>query len=144
MTTPELQRQGELNPAHRVIGQVTARAYPGSYQTGRPRSRCGTDQHAVMLPSVAVAVRRGYLAVWAMRVLHGQGRQGHDRQAAFLLALWDDGLLPVSHLSLTERGTCSCSQMGSDTCAGHLSWPRLLGSRMTSRLPSACGPCRRN
>ena len=54
--------EGELDLAHRAPAWVTARTYPA----GGPGSRCGSDQRAVMPPSVRAAGRGFYLAVWAM------------------------------------------------------------------------------
>lgn len=42
--------QGELDPAHRATAEVTAPTYP----VGESGSRCGSDQRAVMPPSVGV------------------------------------------------------------------------------------------
>ena len=58
--------KGELHLAHEALVGLTARAYPGSRQTGEPGSRCGSDQRAVMLERVRAAGRGFYLAVWAM------------------------------------------------------------------------------
>jgi hypothetical protein len=45
------------------------------------------------------------LAERVMRALHGKGGHGRRRQAASFSPTSDDGLLPVSHLRLTNRGT---------------------------------------
>jgi len=38
------ERQDELDPAHRAVGELTRRTYP----VGETGSRCGSDQRAVM------------------------------------------------------------------------------------------------